>query len=586
MFGWAMVLVGPAAFLSGVVFPLLISAACGRHSTAAGRGAGILLGANTVGGVMGSLAAGFVLLPWVGAHRGTLLLALLPFSAGLGLVSACGCLPRARRAFTAGMYVLALGTAFWSAPRDVMDTIGRWYMPRDHEVLFFQEGAEATVTVSQPRGRQDGGDRVLWVNRVQATTSIERGVRMNRFQGVLPLLFDRNPREALFMCFGSGITCGTLAVAGFRHIDAVEISPEVYRAAPLFGKDNLQVMSRNNVRFFVGDGRHFLKTTGNTYDLISFEPMPLAMTGVTSFYTEEYYRLCRERLRAGGMVSQWIPLHSLGNSVVSRLFGTFLAVFPHTFVFHVNADIFLIGSDQPLNLDPEGAGDRIAVLPELLQALADVGLDDLVELTASCLVADAPAAIGSVPEAVELPRLPYGAALGGSSGITRYLVRHTILRDDRPWAEFEAPRWVMENTVPANLQWLNRMITADLDPWLARDTATDIRERIGRRRHARRKDLEALRALYSGLAIDHRALDLFLEALRLDPTDPMAVQYIGQIVGKQIEIFTRWKDQEKLEALLPKLNNHPELADVHQMVLHALSTLAEDQSSEQSSTHP
>jgi len=586
MFGWAIMLVGPAAFLSGAVFPLLISAVCGRHGEQTGRGTGILLGANTVGGVLGSLTAGFILLPLAGAHKGMLLLSLLPFTAGLRLVFACDCLPRGRRVLSAGLYVAALGTALWSAPRDVMDTIGQWYMPRDHETIFFQEGAEATVAVSQPCGQHDGRDRVLWINRVQATTSIERGVRMNRFQGVLPLLFDREPRDALFMCFGSGITCGTLAVAGFRHIDAVEISPEVYRAAPLFGVDNLNVMARNNIRFIVGDGRHFLKTTRNTYDFISFEPMPLAMAGVTSFYTEEYYRLCQDRLRAGGMVSQWIPLHSSGNPVVSRLFRTFLRVFPHTFVFHINADLFLIGSAHPLKLDPERAVSRIAALPELWHALTDTGLADPVELIASCLIADASETTVSIPEPVEPPRLPYGVALGGSRAAAHYFAQNTILRDDRPWAEYESPRWVTENTVPANLLWLESMITGDLDPWLVESTNIRLREQISRRRQARRKDLEALRTLYSGMAINDRPLNLFQEALTLDPSDPMAVYYIGQIVRKQAEIFTRWKDREKLESLLERLGNRPGLDSARKAVQHALTTLTDDHSSEQSTTQP
>jgi len=586
MFGWALALVGPAAFLSGAVFPLLIAAATGRNVGASGHGAGVLLGANTLGGVLGSLAGGFVLLPLLGAHRGMMLLSLLPFAAGLVLVYSCGCQSRVRRLLSVGMYVVALATALWTMPRDVMDTIGRWYMPRDHETIFFREGAEATVAASQPRGRQDGRDRVLWVNRVQATTSIERGVRMNRFQGVLPLLFDRVPRQALFMCFGSGITCGTLAVGGLDHIDAVEIVPEVYEAAALFSVDNLNVMSRGNVRFIVGDGRYFLKTAPSTYDFISFEPMPLAMAGVTSFYTEEYYRLCLARLKPGGMVSQWIPLHSLGNPVVARLFHTFVRVFPHTMVFHVNADLFLIGSTAPLKLDPGRAGDQIAALPELREALAAVDLADPVELAASCLVADPLASGASILDAVEPPRLPFGAALTGLGGITRYLERSAILRDDYPWAEYEAPRWITENTVPANLRWLENMITDQIDPYLVEPVDPDLRKRIEQRRRARRKDLEALRALYSGIAIDTRALDLFLDALTLDPADPMAKRYIDQIVERQADLFAQWKDREKLETLRARLADLPAGTPARQFVDQALATMEVHHNREQSSSQP
>jgi len=388
------------------------------------------------------------------------------------------------------------------------------------------------------------------------------------------------------MCFGSGITCGTLAVGGLDHIDAVEIVPEVYEAAPLFSVDNLNVMSRGNVRFIVGDGRYFLKTAPSTYDFISFEPMPLAMAGVTSFYTEEYYRLCLARLKPGGMVSQWIPLHSLGNPVVARLFHTFVRVFPHTMVFHVNADLFLIGSTAPLKLDPGRAGDRIAALPELREALAAVDLADPAELAASCLVADPLASGTSILDAVEPPRLPFGAALTGLGGITRYLERSAILRDDYPWAEYEAPRWVTENTVPANLRWLENMITDQIDPYLVEPVDPDLRKRIEQRRRARRKDLEALRALYSGIAIDTRALDLFLNALTLDPNDPVAKRYIDQIVERQASLFAQWKDREKLETLRARLADLPAETPARQFVDQALATMEVPHNREQSSSQP
>ena len=574
MFTWTLLIVGPAAFLSGAVFPLLAAAAAGGNPDRTGHSTGVLLGANTFGGVLGALAGGFAALPLLGAHRGMLALAMLPFLAGLVLTFACGCLPVKRRLFTAGLYLLALALSLRGAPRDVMDTVGSWYIPPDHETIFFREGSEATVAVSQPRGQQDGHDRVLWINRVQATTSIERGVRMNRFQGALPLLFDRDPREALFMCFGSGITCGTLAIAGFDHIDAVEIAPEVYEAAPLFAADNLDVMRRDNVRFIVGDGRHYLKTARKQYDFISFEPMPLAMAGVINFYTEEYYRLCLSRLRPGGMVSQWIPLHSLGNPVVASLFGTFLQVFPHVMVFHVNADLFLIGSNAPLKLDPDRAAQRLAGLPELRAALGDVQLADPVELTGSCVIAGAPP---DLPEPLQPLRLPYGMGWPPSTETpSRSLARKTALRDDWPWVEYEAPRWIRENTVPDNLAWLESMISDSLGDLLAETADPEVSERIERRRRARRIDLTALRTLYRSLLTDFQAVDRFLDALRTDPEDPVAAHYLLQIARKQAELFAKWNDREKLESLRDRLVPHSALEPALRTVESALARINDD----------
>jgi spermidine synthase len=515
----------PATFLSGALFPVLVRAVA-QTAGRVGRDVGGLYAANTLGGVLGAAAGGFALLPALGAQRSMEALALLPALAGLPLLLRCPA--TSARVKTAAVLVLAcgLGAAGVLLPQDLSRTINASYMPADHEVLYCREGVEGTVAVSQPNGEQGGTNRVLWINRVQATTSIERGVKMNRLQGALPLLFDRDPREVLFMCFGSGITCGTLALSGFDRIDAVEISPDVLDAAPYFTHDNLGVTERKNVNFIIDDGRNHLLRTKHRYDFITFEPMPMAVAGVASFYTREYYQLCLSRLNPGGMVSQWVPMHGSSPEIVRSLARTFTGVFPEYCAFFVNADLFLVGSDQPLKLDYAAARRRLAV-PELAQALAAVGLPDAVELM-GCFVMDKPA---------------LAAFADGGAEMT----------DDLPWAEYTAPKLVYARKVPESLDMLKPRLTSPLATMDRASMNAEERAVVERRHRSRVSDISATRGYYGGMVMGSEALDGFIDSLRIDSANPNARFYLMQVATAQVRLFKDWKEPDKAEAVIRKV---------------------------------
>jgi spermidine synthase len=444
-------------------------------------------------------------------------------------------LPSARGG--AVLVALILTVVAWSrTPADVNEALNVGYIPKGHTVLHVREGIEGTVVVSEPADEVAGTNRVLWINRVQATTSIEKGVKMNRLQGVLPLLFNRDPKDVLFMCFGSGITCGTLALSDFARIDAVEISPDVLAVAPAFNSDNLGVIDRPEVKFHIDDGRNFLLTTTHRYDVITFEPMPLAMAGVSTFYTKDYYELCLEHLSPGGIVSQWVPLHSLNPKVVRSLVYTFTTVFPEYQAWFVNADLFLIGSNQPLFIDVEGFRAHLEN-PVLMDALQQVGLPDLEEIVAAFLL--------------------------DKAGVDAYAAGGEVMTDDRPWAEFIAPKLVYARTQHESMKEFAPHVATTL-PLAHRDSLPPTLVAGLERRHAaHRHDLKGLQAYYGGMVLDNTAYDAFAESLVIDPKNYNARYYLKQIAVGKARLQIDWEEYDKAEALtrdaLGYLGNDAEL---------------------------
>jgi spermidine synthase len=512
----------PAAFLFGVTFPFAISL-LGRARATLGRDLGAMYAVNTLCGMLGALAGGYVIIPTLGTHHGAVALAALLCAAGVALIAAS---PRTAAPFkgaAAGACLLLFVSLYVAAPRDVMEALNTGYVPQSDNLIHFAEHTEGTVAVSEPKDNPEGSDRTLWINRVQATASIVKGVRMNRFQGVLPLLFDRDPKDVLFMCFGSGVTCGTLALSDFRSIDAVEINPGVLAAAPYFEKDNLGVLRNPIVHTHIDDGRNYLLTTTKKYDFITFEPMPLALAGVSTFYTEEYYRLCISRLNPGGMVSQWVPLHSLDPDTIKGLVKTFATVFPHCTAWFVNSDIFLIGSEQPLELDFDAGSARMGKA-ELAQALDAVGYKDAYEVYASFLMS--------------------GPALRDWSA------RGVPLKDDLPWAEFNAPKLVYSAKVPDAIVTISPFILSPGAFFKPGSISDEDLEAVERRHLAHRNDFAALKGYYTMFAIDTAAAREFLRSLEIDRNDYNAQFYLKQLLEKQVEAFLDWEDYDKLEEVL------------------------------------
>lgn len=522
----------------GMTFPIMVKTLSALRDTL-GRDIGRLYSMNTLGGVIGAVAGGFVLIPWLGAQYSILVIAATLCLTGALLIVLAPGMRSGKKAMLLAIGVALFAFAWMRAPRDISEALNVAYIPQDHQVLSYREGVEGTVAVSEPVGETGGTNRVLWINRVQATTSIEKGVKMNRFQGVLPLLFDRDPRRVLFMCFGSGITCGTLALYDFDRIDAVEISPDVIAVAPLFAADNLNVLDRPNLSVHIDDGRNFLLTSREQYDIITFEPMPLALAGVSTFYSHEYYELCLKRLSPGGMVSQWVPMHSLSPDIVRSLVHTFTEVFPEYCAWFINADLFLIGSNQPLRIDYPRLSERLA-RPEIKAALEKTGLRDPEEVVA-CFLMD-------------------------KQALAAYAQSGERMTDDQPWAEFIAPQLVYQRTVQDTIVQVQLHVTSPLN-MLTPETPADVAAAIERRHQAHRSDLNGLITYYGGLSIGDDARKAFRQSLDIDPNDYNAQYYLKEIIMVQGEQMLRWeKFDEGINILIDSQKYLPEDPDLRQLL--------------------
>ena len=321
----AIVLMVPAAVLSGSLFTLLgAQLRAGRQNPqpAIGR----LTFANTLGAAAGAAFGGFVLLPGLGMERGLFLLAAA--YAALTLLF-LGRDAWRRAAPAAALAVAALLLFPFGRMERHLDNAAGIYKALDGSVVArVIQGPNTTLQLL----RTDRfGEPAAWrlLTDSYSMTSISRdALRYMQFFAWLPLALHPEPRRALLISYGAGNTARALLdEPGLRELTVVDVAPEILAASPLIHGAN-DPLGDPRVRLVVEDGRHFLRTRQERFDIITAEPPPPMMAGVVNLYSREYFQALAERLAPGGLATYWLPVEQFQPAGVRAVIAAFCDAFP------------------------------------------------------------------------------------------------------------------------------------------------------------------------------------------------------------------------------------------------------------------
>jgi spermidine synthase len=310
-FGWTLALVSPPILLLGTVLPWALE----DHPDT--RAIGWLYGFNSLGAIVGSVLAAWVLLPNLGMARASWLLGGLVLSASfLALKPKQKWIP-----VVVGSVALFVAVNDTSSPgRD------RLYGKERHDtspILAHREGPDFTTSVIA----RVGGVRLLLIDGFAASSERKHTGEYMHWMGSLPALLHSEPEDALVICFGTGQTANGLRLETTGNIDMVDVSGAVFELAHLF-KTNQGVLEDPRTRAIEMDGRAWLRRTHERYDVVTLEPMPPNFAGVNSLYSREFYELLSERLNEDGVAAQWLPVHLLSPEHSASIVATFIDVFP------------------------------------------------------------------------------------------------------------------------------------------------------------------------------------------------------------------------------------------------------------------
>ena len=353
------------AIAMGVGFSLALGAASRAHSTESGAigiadRVGRLYALNVVGAIVGSLAAGFLLLPWLGAMH-----ALVALSACY--VASAALLAASHRTTRSAITVVLALIAFIPVARDIGDPFKIAIDRRYGDLLpefWRDEGVQTAVSVRATRLQH-----VLYLDGLHQANDQPAMVKLHRTLGHLPMVLQGAPVDVLVVGMGGGATPGAVSQHPGARVQVVELSASVAKAAPFFAHVNYDLLTQPNVTLRIDDGRSFLTFTDRRFDVITADVIQPGHAGAGHVYSREYFSLVRRALKPGGVVLQWIGKRpSVEYKLIMR---TFLDVFPHATLW--NDGEFMVGTLQPLKLDP-GTLDRMRAEPRTREALDAIGL--------------------------------------------------------------------------------------------------------------------------------------------------------------------------------------------------------------------
>jgi len=376
-----LVLIGPTIFL-GATFPL-VNRIYARSLPNIGRSIGTAYAMNTIGAILGSFVAGFILIPLLGKESGLritagiqIFLSLLAMAymgfkaekkipaAATGLVMLClGLLLLVsfpswnHKALSRGWYyrfdtikqhfgATSWSQSIWNGTSKISQQV------TDSDVVFYGEGIGGFTTVEKwvnPTGTANY--YLLNSGKTDATSHSDRLTQA--LSAHVPLLFHPNPQKVMVLGLASGMTAGEALLYPLQRLDVLEINEQVIKAAEIFAPYNNSCLTNPKTRMIVQDGRNHLELTKETYDVIISEPSNPWMAGLANLFTQDYFETVRGRLAENGIFIQWTNAYDMDWDSFSMIGRTFATVFPESLLVRTigTSDFLLVGFAGEKNLD-------------------------------------------------------------------------------------------------------------------------------------------------------------------------------------------------------------------------------------------
>jgi spermidine synthase len=427
------------AFFMGVAIPLAGGIHC-RYRRTVGFAVGELLSFNTVGAIFGAGVSGYLLMYLFGIQRSLQLIILLNIGYGCLVIASIKWGKTAVWLTTvvalAALMVPVAAPESWRLWNPKMYAIYQSNKPEAYgssdefnemlanmNIRYYAEGAQSIVSAIQ------SADVLFFITngRVEASNT-HHDMQCQYVLGHLPMLLHKNPRRVFVLGTGSGMTLGAVSVhPAVEKITLAEIEPQVLGVAKTFGIDNHYILNKPDPRLKIvfNDGRNYLLTTKDKFDVITADPVHPWFSGAGYLYSTEYFRLAAQRLNPGGIICQWLPLYELTDENLKSVVRTIRENFAYTMIWVTHYDAEIIASNSPLLINEQELEQRISAW----QVLGDMRQIKM----------------GSAEDFLSY-------FVMGTEGTRAYSRGGRINTDDNLYLEFSAPRSIgMEYLRAANL---------------------------------------------------------------------------------------------------------------------------------------
>ncbi len=281
-------LFGPPLFLLGIVSPYIVRLYM-SSDMGVGRTVGWLYAVSTFGSFIGTVLTGFVLIPGLGVNNIIYLTAFILFAIAAGYWAFFR-----QRMIAAGILAIPLALAA---------------LPTELPSMTRPDGTRVSVVekIDSPYGQIKVVDysygemtfrEFLLENMIQGTIDMTTGLPVSRYTYYaeqLAVSYSPDAKRALVIGLGSGMLPRRLSSYGMAT-DVVEIDPGVVETASKYFSYDPE-----RHRTFIEDGRYFLKSPGEAYDIIFVDAFS-GDTPPSHLVSLEAFELMKKRLTPEGVL--------------------------------------------------------------------------------------------------------------------------------------------------------------------------------------------------------------------------------------------------------------------------------------------
>jgi spermidine synthase len=337
--------------LMGATLPLLLKT-YSQDLLSIGKDVGKLDASNSFGAMVGTLAAGFLLIPVLGIQNSIVFAASINIAIGV-IILITQRFSNYRKLSVLGILIILLfvlvpnydiGTmnAGVFIHNDLESTMFEDVFGSD-EILFYKESLYSTVLVIE-----DDEFKRLTINGKTQCSNLARAEEPIINLAKIPYeVYSKNygkPNSAVNI----GLACGTTSKALSLNLNTttIEIDPAVVAANKLF-YENI------DHRLIIDDGRNWLFRNNEKFDLIIVEVFD-PYVNRNSMYSQEFFSIQNSRLTENGIAVQWVPFFEMNTTDMYVFFNTFHSVFPYVYAYQIQSGdlghVVFLGSQKPLEL--------------------------------------------------------------------------------------------------------------------------------------------------------------------------------------------------------------------------------------------
>ncbi len=473
------------AVLSGISFPLAIRMVVNEPSKA-GSGVGIMTAINTVGGITGSLIVGFFLLPIFGLQKSVMIITAI--SLIIGFISWFFLEP-SRPSISKYTIVIIIFLVWLGIPYINKTKLPDDFLASQGNLIDFREGISSFVSVIKR-----GEELQLAVDRAWQGSD-RRGHQV--MAAHVPMLLHPNPKNILVIGLGAGQTPSRFLMYDIKHLDCVEIEPEVVQLAKAYFPSDWMKDPRTSL--IVEDGRNYLTHIKKKFDVISIEVGQVYRPGVAPFYTSDFYHRARLRLNENGIICQFVPISFFSLKEFQTIVASFLNAFPQSVLWYNTRELLLIGNSS----------NKIKLKKKRF---------DMLKLNKSINQDLNFAYWGGINHRLNRPEVFLGGFLVGPEGLAKLSEKAKIYRDDVPFIEYSTVRQALPatptiNLISKNVEPVNNILNFTIDEKLGLLSQSIRKKNLG---NTLALDLIALNSTYSKGSSPQYSIDLLRKLVELN----------------------------------------------------------------------